>query len=305
MKLFAPIASAFAELPGALRACFWFVLAGGMFVAMLAIVRDVGGELDMLLIVFWRSFFGVFLMLPWVVRRGGNALHTRRFGWHVVRAVLNYISLYVWLVAATMIPLADLTAIGFTRPIIASLLAVAILGEAMRARRWIATLIGFLGAMIVIRPGFSEFNPGLAYIAVGVAGASIMSILVKFLSRTDPPDTTTMYLVGIMTPMTLVVALFVWKWPEPHQWPWLIAIAALSTYSQRALARAYQAADATVVLSFDFLRLPIAATIGFVAFREFPDQWVWLGAAIICGSSIYIAQREASVERAKRTEKKA
>lgn len=296
MKTGAVIA-AFTDLPGALRACFWFVIAGGLFVIMLAIVRNISEELDMLLVVFWRSFFGVMLMLPWLARRGINALHTRRFGVHVVRAGLNYISLYVWLVAATLMPLADLTAIGFTRPIIASLMAVVFLGEVMRARRWAATFVGFIGAMIVIRPGFADPNPGLVYIAIGVLGASVMSIIVKYLSRTDAPDTTTMYLVGIMTPVTFIVALFVWQWPSAHHWGWLIAIAALSTYSQRALARAYAAADATVVVSFDFLRLPIAAAIGFAVFSEFPDLWVWIGAAVICASSIYIARRESAVER--------
>lgn len=296
--------AAFADLPGALRACFWFVIAGGLFVIMLAIVRNISGELDLLLVVFWRSFFGVLLMLPWLARRGVNALHTRRLGIHLVRAGLNYISLYVWLVAATLLPLADLTAIGFTRPIIASLLAVVVLGEVMRARRWAATFVGFIGAMIVIRPGFAEVNPGLIYIAIGVLGASVMSIIVKYLSRTDSPDTTTMLLVGIMTPMTLVVALFVWQWPSAHHWGWLLAIAFLSTYSQRALARAYAAADATVVLSFDFLRLPIAALIGFVAFSEFPDLGVWIGAAVICVSSIYIARRESAVERERRAREK-
>ena len=289
--------AAFDRLPGAVRAAFWFVTAGGMFVGMMAIVRHIAPDIHMLVIVFWRSLIGFVLMLPWLLRTGSGAMHTTRLGWHTIRAVLTFASLLAWLYAATLMPLADITAMGFTRPIIASLLAVVILGEAMRGRRWAATFIGFAGAMIIVRPGFADINPGVFLIVIGVLLASVMSIILKFLSRTDSADTMTMYLIVIMTPISFVAALFVWEWPSGEEWLWLIAAAALATYSQRALARAYHAADATVVLSFEFLRLPVAAAIGFVFFSEFPDLWVWVGAAVICGSSVYIAHRESVAER--------
>lgn len=288
---------AFDRLPAAVRACTWHVIAGAAFLGAMAIVRHIADEVPVLVVVFWRSLVGVLFMLPWLARRGFGAMRTRRLPYHAARALLTYLCLLALLYAATMMPLADIQAIGFTRPIIASLLAVVLLGEAMRGRRWTATAIGFAGAMIVIRPGLAEINPAVFLVLAAVAGASALSILVKFLSRTDTPDTITMYVVLIMTPISFVAALFVWTWPAAEAWPWIVATGALATVSQRALARAYQAVDATVVLSFDFLWLPIAAAIGFAFFAEFPDVWVWIGAGVICASSIHIAHRESRAER--------
>ena len=301
MSGIARTSAAFANLPSAVRAAMWFLLAGGTFVGMMAMVRHLSGDVHMLVIVFWRSVVGILVMLPWLIRRGPSALHTRRLGWHISRAALVFASLLAWFYAATMMPLADITAMGFTRPIIASVLAVILLGEVMHGRRWTAVLIGFVGAMIIVRPGFAEVNPGVFLVLAGVAGASVLAILTKFIVRTDSPDTMTMYLVAFMTPISLIAALFVWHWPTPDQFVWLAAIGGIATVSQLALARAYNAADATVVLSFDFLRLPVAAAIGFVFFSEFPDIWVWVGAAVICGSSVYVAHREAAAERRKVT----
>ena len=90
----------------------------------------------------------------------------------------------------------------------------------------------------------------------------------------------------------LAAALFAWQWPTGEQFLWLALFGALGTLSQRSLARAYHAADATVVMSFDFLRLPAAAVIGFILFAELPDVWVWLGGAVICASTVFIAHRE-------------
>jgi len=296
----AALGQAFDRLPGALRAACWHVLAGATFLSTMAIVRHIADDVPILVIVFWRSLVGIAIMLPWLSRRGLSAMYTRRLPYHGLRALGTFVSLIALMYAATMMPLADIQAIGFTRPIFTTLLAVVFLAEAMRARRWTATLIGFAGAMVVIRPGLGEVNPAVFLVLGALAVASGLSIVVKYLSRTDSPDTMTMYLVLLMTPMAFVGALVQWTWPPAADWPWVVAVGVLSTLSQRALARGYHAADASVVVSFDFLWLPIAATIGFVAFGEFPDIWVWVGAGVICAASVYLTQRETRAERVRR-----
>ena len=286
------------ELPAAVRAGLWILTAGGMFVLMMAIARHLSDRLDMLVIVFWRAAFGILFMAPWLARRGLVALHTKKSGGHLVRGLASYGGLCCLFYAATMMPLADITAINFIRPIVASGLAIVVLGEAALGRRWAATLIGFAGALIVVRPGFAEVNEGVFLVLSAVVFGSVGAIAAKYLVRTDHPDTMAMYMVLIVTPVALVPALFVWQWPDFDTLMFLLALGGLGTLSQRALSRAYRAADATVVMSLDFTRLPVAALVGYVLFAELPDIWIWVGGAVIAVSSVFIAHRESVGTRA-------
>ncbi len=286
------VATAFSELPGPFRAAFWIVCGGGSFVFMMAIARHLSDDLSMLVIVFWRAVFGLAFMVPWLASHGFGALRTDKIAFHGIRTVSNYGGLLFTFYAATMLPFADITAIGFARPIVGSILAILILGEAARARRWWATLVGFAGAMIVVRPGFVDFNPGLWLVAGTVVFGAFNAILARYLARTDSPDTVALYMMAFLTPLSLVPALFVWQWPDGREFPWLILLGAIGMLSQRAITRAYHAAEASVTLSFDFLRLPVAALIGYVLFAERPDVWVWVGGAVICASTIALGHRE-------------
>jgi drug/metabolite transporter (DMT)-like permease len=292
MSLYHRVLATFSGLPGPFRAAFWIVCGGGAFVFMMAIARHLADDLHMLLIVFWRAVFGVAFMLPWLARRGLGALRTDKAALHGARTLSNYGGLLFTFYAATLLPLADITAIGFARPIIGSVLAILILGEAARARRWWATLAGFAGALIIVRPGFVEFNPGIWLVICAVVLGGFNVILARYLVRTDTPDTVAMYMMLFLTPMSLAPALFVWRWPDGGELLWLVLLGAVGMLSQRSITRAYHAAEATLTLSFDFLRLPVAALIGYVLFAERPDVWVWVGGAVICAATVFLGRLE-------------
>lgn len=294
------VLAAFARLPGPIRAAFWIVFAGSAFVFMMAIARHLADDLHMLLIVFWRGAFGVMFMMPWLARHGIGALRTDRTAFHGLRTLTNYGGLLLTFYAATLLPFADITAIGFTRPIIGSVLAIAILGEAARARRWWTTLAGFAGAVIIVRPGFAEFNPGVWLVIAAVMLGGVNAVLARYLVRTDSPDTVALYMMAFLTPIALVPALFVWRWPDGGEFLWLVLLGAIGMVSQRSITRAYHAAEATVTLSFDFLRLPVAALIGYVLFAERPDVWVWVGGAVICASTVFLGRSESRAAAAER-----
>ena len=292
--------TAFDGLPGPLRAVFWFVCAGTCFILMMSLARLLAGEIHTLVIVFWRAVFGVAFMMPWLIRRGFTAMRSQKVPQHGIRTLINYGGLVCSFYAVTMLPLADITAITFIRPVIATLLAIAILGETSYARRWVAIAVGLCGATIIIRPGFQTFNPGIFLVFGMVLSGSAMAILARYLVQHDAPDTMAMYMVCFLTVFSLVPALMVWTTPSWEQMPYLAAMGLLGTCSQRTLARAFQAAEASVVVSFDYLRLPIAAAAGFLFFAEIPDIWVWTGAAVICVSSVVLARREAAIAAAAR-----
>ena len=282
---------------GAVRAAFWFVCAGTLFLLMMALSRLVTDDFSVLLVVFWRAVFGLAAMAPWLARRGFKAMGTQKLPYHALRTALGYAGLLCVFYAVTMMPIADITAITFIRPVIATLLAIAILREKSRARRWIAIAAGIVGATVIVRPGFQEFNPGILLVLGVVVVGATHAILARYIVRFDSPDTVAMYMVLFLLLFSAGPAVAVWQWPTIEQLPYLVAIGVFGTFSQRCLARAFHAADASVVVSFDYLRLPIAALVGFLFFAEIPDIWVWAGAGVICASSIALARGESAAER--------
>jgi len=293
MKIFQPLNKWFDSLPGAVRAGFWITCAGAFFTGMMSIARTLSPELSILVVVFFRASFGLMFLLPTAFANGGARLRTKKLSLYAVRGISAYLSVTFFFIAATYIPLGDIAAIGFTRPFLACIAAILILGELARSRRWIAIGIGIVGALIVIRPGFQEMNPGILFAITAVLLSVCNSIMIKYLSRTEHPDSIAIYQAVFVAPYALVVALFVWTTPNLEQFAWLILIGAFGALTQRALARSFHAADATVVITLDFLRLPVAALIGLAVFGEWPIIWVWVGSIVIIASSFLLAKKEA------------
>ncbi len=276
-----------------MKGALWMMGATAAWAAMIAMIRTVSAEIHTFEVVFFRSLFGLAFLLPWLFRTGLRGLRTRRIGMHVTRGLLGLAAAYLIFTAITLAPLGDIAAIITTRPIFASAAAVLVLHEAAYGRRWSATVIGFIGALIIIRPGMIAISTGalLALIAVFVMAA--VAIAMKSLSRTEAPDCMATWQVVVFTPLTLIPALFVWTTPGPADFAILVAIGFTGTLTQRALARAYAAADATVVLPFEFSRLIFSAVLGLVLFAEFPDLWTWVGGGVILVGIIVMAHLEA------------
>lgn len=272
------------------------VLSGATLTSYLAIAREVAADLHVFEIVFFRSIIGMLLLLPWLARRGLGVMRTERMALYLWRSGLTFFGLTSTFYALTLLPFAELSAISFSRPFFASILAILIFGEIARLRRWTAIVVGFMGALVVIRPGVVELNPGVAFALLGVVTATIGPLMVKALSRTEEPDTIVMYHMVLLSPIALVASLFFWKTPNLEQLMWLGAIGFLGLISQQALTRAYAAADATICVSIDFTRLPLAALIGFVFFAEIPSIYVWTGGAVIFMASFFLMSREAKAE---------
>ena len=290
----------FDALPGPVRGAAWMTLTGAMFSFNAAAVRHVAGEVNGIEVAFFRSLFGVPLMLPWLLRVGAAGLATPHLGLYVARGTISGLNTMFWFSALALIPVADATAISFLAPIFGSLAAVMMLGEPMRARRWAAVAVGFAGMATILRPGFAEVNLGAGLVLASAVGVAINSIMVKRATRTDLPDTIAFYQIVIMVPVTLIPALFVWSWPSAEGWAWLGVVGLASTFAHRMLGRAFAAADVTAVQPFDFMRMPFAVAFGFLMFSELPDLWTWVGGTTIFASSAYVAHREAQLARRRR-----
>jgi drug/metabolite transporter (DMT)-like permease len=270
------------------------------FAAMNVIIRQLSIDLHPFQVVFFRNLAGLAFMLPWLLRVGTSALRTDHHRYYLGRSFIGFLSMLLWFTALAMMPLAEATALSFTSPLFATIFAVILLHEVVRARRWTATIIGFLGAMIILRPGLQELGLPHLLVIVSSAFAGINASLVKQLTRTESANAIVTYMTLYILPMSLIPALFVWVMPPWHTVLWIVVLGAVATVGHQAMTRAFAATDASIVMSFDFGRLPFVALIAWLAFGEVPDVWTWVGAAVIVGSSAYIAHREAKASRARR-----
>jgi drug/metabolite transporter (DMT)-like permease len=257
-------------------------------------VRYLSVELDLhpFEIAFFRNLFGMLAVAPWFLHQGIRPLHTRRIGLHTLRALINVVAMLLFFMGLSLTPIAQVQALAFTSPLFASLLAVAFLGERMRMRRWTALAAGFAGALIIIRPGAAPLDTGSLLVLASAATWSLAVIVIKTLSRTDSSVTITAYMVLLMTPMSLIPAVFVWQWPDPWQLTWLAFVGISGTLAQLAMAQALHLADTTTVMPLDFMKLIWGSIIGYLVFSEVPHAGVWIGGGVILASATYIAIRE-------------
>jgi drug/metabolite transporter (DMT)-like permease len=281
-----------AAWPAPMRGAFWMTLSAIGFAAMTSLIRYLSASLPAIELAFFRSLFSLMFMLPWMIRAGLAGLRTSSVKKYGVRALLGSFAMICWFVALANMPMAEATSLSFTAPIFASIGAMIFLGERAGVRRWTAIILGFIGTLIILRPGFEEISPAAILLLFGSAAVAGSVIMVKILSRTESSSAIVTYMGVYMVPILLIPTLFVWQMPPWPLFPWLIAMGGIGTVAQWAMTQAYAATDATAVLPFDYLRLPFVAVVGVLIFGEKLDLWTWIGALVIAGSSVYIAHRE-------------
>lgn len=289
-------------LPAPIQGALFMIGAAFCFCLMNVMIREASQHLHILQVLFFRNFFAATAILPLVLRAGlGTSLRTGHFKLHLSRALVGITAMYLWFYAVTLLPLAEATALNFTVPLFATAGAALVLGETVRLRRWSATIIGFVGVLIIIRPGFQELTPAMALPVAAALFMAMAALMVKRLSDTETPLTMVLYMNLFMVPISFVPALFVWSWPPLITWLEVIAVGALGAYAQILIAKGFQRADASMVMPFDYSRLPFIALLAYLVYGEVPDLWTWVGAGVIAASAIYIARREAQVARERAT----
>jgi len=287
----------FRAVPAPMQGAMYMTVAALGFSVMNVLVRLATNELHPFEVAFFRNAFALLFSLPWLFSAGVGALRTAHPVLHLWRGLVGMAAMMCWFSSIALLPLGEAVALNFTVPLFATAGAAIFLGEVVRIRRWAATAIGFLGVLVILRPGFADSTPAMALPIVAAVFMAASVLLVKTLSRTEHPSVIVLYMNLILTPLSLVPALFVWQWPS---WPMLVILAGLglfATLAHQVLTRSYTKADASAVIPFDYFRLPFITVMAFFAFGEVPTVWIWPGAAIIAGATIYIARREARVAR--------
>ena len=243
-------------------------------------------------VVFLRNLFAVLMLVPLLVWRGPSLGRTDQLGLYFGRVLCSLVGMLSWFYALSLIPIGEVTAISFLSPLFGTLAAIFLLGEVVRWRRWAALVVGFAGAMIILRPSDTSIGIGQFCAILSAMTMGLTAILVKQLTGRDDPDKIVFLTNLLLTPMSLVPALFVWVWPPLTAWPYVLGMGLCAMLGHIALVRGYAATDASLAMTFEFSRLPFAVLLSYLAFAETIDAWTWIGALIIFASAIYITRRE-------------
>lgn len=279
-----------------LRGAAWMTLAALMYTVTGAMVRHLADSYSVFEVGFFRSIVAVTILLPAIcgfsARRVRDAFRTERLAMHVLRTGLSYAGIMCWFYGVSRIPLSDYYALQFLTPLFTMAGAALLLGEATRLRNWLAVLAGFAGALVIVRPGFAEIGLGtLAAVGAALVFASVNNTA-RVLSRTDSATTIVAWGNLILIPLSLVPALPGWVTPGWDDLPWLCGVGLTATVAQFSITRAVATAEARIIQPLDFVRLPFAAALGWVAFGESSDLWTWAGAAIIFAAATYVLRGE-------------
>ena len=277
---------------GNLRGLLWMVLASFTFALFMLIARIGADDLHVVQVAFMRYFMSLVLVLPVLARLGVAGFWGLNLRLHGLRGAAHGLAVVGWFYALTQMPIAEVSAIGFTGPVFITIGAALFLGERVGVHRWGAVAVGLVGALIIIQPGVVPLNAGVLAMSAAVPLFAASDLFVKALVRTESP---TVIIAVLNVILTVGMAPFAWWFWQPTDWrDWVLAggMALFATFSHICMGKAFAAADVSAVQPARFLQLPWLALLGYLAFAEFPSLAAWTGAAVIIASVSYIMNRE-------------
>jgi drug/metabolite transporter (DMT)-like permease len=282
-----------AHLNPAVRALLWSATAGFVFCLLNALIRSITLQLPAMESQFLRYVFGLIVMLPFVLRAGWRAYRPRNIAGQFVRGGVHTLGLVLWFLALPRIPLADMTAIGFTGPLFIMIGAAMFLREPMHWERWVATVLGFVGVLVVVWPQVS--GSGGVWHLVMLSSAPVFAasfLITKALTRYESAQTIVVWQALSVTLFSLPLALPGWVWPDPLQWLTFAVCGVLGTLGHYCLTRSFRIADISATQSVKFLDLVWASALGFLVFADIPTSTTLIGGVVICLATLWVARRE-------------
>ena len=261
-----------------------------LFTIMIAAIRLASEEVNAFIIVFYRNLFGFIIVGPILFKNGLNLLKTKKLKL-LLRSFVGLLAMFTWFHGVIYTPLAEAVALNFTMPLFVIIVAALVLTEKIRWRRWLATLIGFTGTLVVLKPGFEVITLGHLEILLSSLFMAIAFILVKKLSLTEPTDKIVLYMLLINTPISFIPALFFWEWPSLYIFMWLIIIGISGTLAHFMFTKSVSLVESTSIIPIDFSRLPMTAVIAYVFFLETFVKYFYRGNHYFV-STIYILHRK-------------
>jgi drug/metabolite transporter (DMT)-like permease len=288
-----------AHLPPTVQGLLWSALSVTVFSVLNAVARVLAQGVDSYQVQFLRYAMGLLVMLPFVLHQGVAHYRPHSIQGHLARGALHTLGLTLWFAALPRVPLADLTAIGFTTPLFVMVGAWLVFKEQMRWERWLATSLGFAGVLIVVLPqvSFASTGPG-TYHLVMLASAPVFAasyLLTKALTRQESTGTILLWQQIIIAGLSLPLAMGVWQPLSAMQWAGFLACGALGTLGHYALTKSLRVAEISSTQSVKFIELIWAALLGWAVFADVPTLHTLAGGLLIAAATIWVTRREARI----------
>ena len=277
-------------------AVFFMIFSGFFATTMHCLIRFATEDHHPFEVAFFRTIFVLIIFLPLVARNGISSLKSNNIKLQTFRAIVGSVAMLCMFYGLSITELAKATALMFTVPIFATILAILFLKEIVGIRRWLAMIVGFTGAVIVLRPDVElGFGPLLILCASLMWSSSML--MAKTLTKTDSISSITFWQAAGLIPATFILAIPVWQWPNLNQLFMFLMIAIAGTLVHWFLNEALKRAEISALLPLDYLRLIWSVSMGFIFFNELPHAGLWFGAALILGASTYIGIRQAQKKK--------
>ena len=277
-----------------LRGILWVGISGVLFALLNVFTLIPAQHLNPYVMAFMRYFFGTLMLIPIVLKLGlHRSMRTDRLPLHLFRGAIHAGGMFLWFIGLPLTTLASVTALGFTGPVFVTIGAALFLGEKVRMRRWMAVLVGFAVAMIIIRPGVGDLGYGAICILISTPLFSISNIVSKALASTESAHKIVIWQHLSIVLFAFPVALWFWETPSWSDLAWFVAAGLCGTLGHLCQQNGYQLADITLLQPIGFVTLLWNALLGYFLFFQQPDVWTFVGAAVIFASALYISHREA------------
>ena len=264
---------------------------------MVSGIKILSNELNAFILVFYRCFFGLIIILPFLFLQKFKDLKTHNIKLQFLRCSINFYSMISWFIAIGTLQLEKAAAIGFTTPLFTTLLAIIFLGEAIKFHRITALIVGFIGILVIVRPGFIVMESGVLWLLSATISFSFVLIIVKKITEKDTSLTTAFYHMFFLTPPTFIISLFYWQNISFIQFIIFTVVAIFGFITQISSNQALKMSDASFVMPLQFTNLIWLSFIGYILFSEIPNIWTWSGGIIIFLAVIYIVFRETVVKK--------
>ncbi len=291
------IATTTPQFQKTLKGIGWMALTGMLFAGVTGIVRHLGSDMPAIEAAFIRYLIGLIMILPFLYSAVASGSYKTNLKLYAIRGMVHGIGVILWFYAMARIPMAEVTAIGYTAPIFVTIGAALFLGERLHIHRILAVVVGLVGVIIIIRPGFQEVGLGqLAQLSAAPLFAISFLLAKQFTGRSSP-----MEIVAMLSLFCTIVlfpgAVLQWRNPTFEELTWLALTALLATVGHYTLTKAFAVAPITVTQPISYLQLVWAVLIGIFLFGEAVDPFVLLGGAVIVSAITYISHRELQIAK--------
>lgn len=248
--------------------------------------RELGHDVPVFVIMILRSLIALAILTPLVLYEGNVRQRFANLRLNIIRNIVHYGAQYAWFSALILIPLAQVVSIEFTMPIWGALIAALFLGETLTRFKVAAIVLGFLGILMIVKPGTSLIDAGHTVALLAAIGFAVSVTLTKVITRKDSALTVIFLMFAIQTVIGAVPAYMTWKWPAPENWIWVAVVGLAGTFSHYCLSKAISLADITIVTPMDFLRVPLTVLVGYWVYQEGFDLYSIIGTVLILGANM-------------------